>query len=406
MPRDAEPGIELPLEPKSAATAFDPFDPSVVTTPKDRKPRAGIALCLSGGGSRAMLYHAGAILRLAEIGLLGKIDCVSSVSGGSIAAGLLASCWARTGGAPSPDGVCTHVIEPALNLSSKFVDIPAFLVGTLLPWSSPGRQLAKALDEHLYKGFTLGELPQSPEFVINATNIGTGVLWRFSRDFVGDYQVGGGPRPRLRLSTAVAASSAFPPFFTPFTLRFGRGVPWPQNGKLPADRVQPFRRRVDLGDGGIYDNLGLETAWKRFETVLVSDGGGTYRLKPKLPTDVIRLAIRVTETIDHQVRSLRLRHLVENYKPVTKTAPPRRKGALWMIRTPYAKYPNRPAGIDAPEHRTDELALVGTHMRGLDADVARRLVNWGYAISDAAIRSYMQDVELDDPRLPFQAEGI
>ncbi len=28
------------------------------------RPREGVALCLSGGGYRAMLYHAGALLRL------------------------------------------------------------------------------------------------------------------------------------------------------------------------------------------------------------------------------------------------------------------------------------------------------------------------------------------------------
>ncbi len=32
----------------------------------------GIALCLSGGGYRAMLFHAGAIWRLIELGLLRK----------------------------------------------------------------------------------------------------------------------------------------------------------------------------------------------------------------------------------------------------------------------------------------------------------------------------------------------
>jgi hypothetical protein len=35
-----------------------------------------------------------------------------------------------------------------------------------------------------------------------------------------------------------------------------------------------FRGDVVLTDG-VYDNLGLETAWKRYETVLVSDGGGS-----------------------------------------------------------------------------------------------------------------------------------
>jgi NTE family protein len=31
---------------------------------------------------------------------------------------------------------------------------------------------------------------------------------------------------------------------------------------------------VRLSDGGVYDNLSLETAFKRYQTVRVSDGGG------------------------------------------------------------------------------------------------------------------------------------
>src|SRR5258706_7140570 len=55
----------------------------------------GIGLCLSGGGYRAMLFHAGALLRLNEAGLLSKLDRISSVSGGSIAAGALAAACGR-----------------------------------------------------------------------------------------------------------------------------------------------------------------------------------------------------------------------------------------------------------------------------------------------------------------------
>ncbi|RWX58804.1 patatin-like phospholipase family protein, partial [Mesorhizobium sp. M2A.F.Ca.ET.039.01.1.1] len=57
--------------------------------------RYDLGLCLSGGGYRAMLFHAGALCRLNEAGLLQKLDMVSSVSGGSIAAGLLAVLWPR-----------------------------------------------------------------------------------------------------------------------------------------------------------------------------------------------------------------------------------------------------------------------------------------------------------------------
>ena len=70
----------------------------------------GIAVCLSGGGYRAMLFHTGVLWRLFELGLLnpedhsaklpsgqtasiGRLKRVSSVSGGSIISGLLGLKW-------------------------------------------------------------------------------------------------------------------------------------------------------------------------------------------------------------------------------------------------------------------------------------------------------------------------
>jgi hypothetical protein len=48
------------------------------------KAEAGSGIALSGGGFRAMLFHAGALARMNELGLLSKAKCISSVSGGSI----------------------------------------------------------------------------------------------------------------------------------------------------------------------------------------------------------------------------------------------------------------------------------------------------------------------------------
>ena len=59
------------------------------------KPRPGMALCLSGGGYRAMLFHLGTIWRLNQLGLLKQIVRVSSVSGGSITAGMLGMAWKK-----------------------------------------------------------------------------------------------------------------------------------------------------------------------------------------------------------------------------------------------------------------------------------------------------------------------
>ena len=54
-------------------------------------PEEGIALALSGGGFRATLFHIGACWRLLELGVLSKLKRISSVSGGSIFAGVLAA---------------------------------------------------------------------------------------------------------------------------------------------------------------------------------------------------------------------------------------------------------------------------------------------------------------------------
>ena len=49
-----------------------------------RGPRIGLAL--SGGGFRASIFHLGVIRRLEELGIMSRVDVISSVSGGSIIA--------------------------------------------------------------------------------------------------------------------------------------------------------------------------------------------------------------------------------------------------------------------------------------------------------------------------------
>lgn len=43
-----------------------------------------IGLALSGGGSRAMAFHLGCLRALNQLGLLDRIDVLSTVSGGSV----------------------------------------------------------------------------------------------------------------------------------------------------------------------------------------------------------------------------------------------------------------------------------------------------------------------------------
>lgn len=61
---------------------------STYVAPRERK---GLALCLSGGGFRAALFHLGALRRLNELGILSALDTITAVSGGSILAAHLAA---------------------------------------------------------------------------------------------------------------------------------------------------------------------------------------------------------------------------------------------------------------------------------------------------------------------------
>ena len=63
-----------------------PADPEKLSAIDGDKLEDISGLCISGGGYRAMLFHAGAIFRMNELGILSKLARVSSVSGGSMTA--------------------------------------------------------------------------------------------------------------------------------------------------------------------------------------------------------------------------------------------------------------------------------------------------------------------------------
>ena len=100
-----------------------------------RPPQAGIALCLSGGGYRAMLFHLGALVRLNQAGFLNHIDRISSVSGGSIAGGMLGLAWSKL--AFDGNGVATNftdlVTKPLRVLAAHTIDIGSVFSGVFGP---------------------------------------------------------------------------------------------------------------------------------------------------------------------------------------------------------------------------------------------------------------------------------
>jgi NTE family protein len=364
--------------------------------PSDRgqEPTEAWGLCLSGGGYRAMLFHLGALIRLNEARLLSRLERISSVSGGSITAAALGLRW---GDLDWEDGVASDlnvkVIEPVRGLARHTIDLASIVAG-LAPLTSVGERVAHAYREHLFGDATLQALPwePGPRFVVCATNLESGVLFRFSRPYLADWRVGTIPDPGVELADAVAASSAFPPVLSPFEIDLRR-APWKS---VPGNDLvgEEYRGKIALSDGGVYDNLGLETVWKRCRTVLVSDGGGHMSDDPDPPHDWPRQTLRVLNVIDNQVRDLRKRQTVASYELRL------RRGAYWGIRSHVDDY-HLPDALPCPPDKTRVLAEIPTRLKKIDDSHQERLINWGYAICDTALRRWVAP-ELPRPeRLPF-----
>jgi NTE family protein len=374
-------------------TAIDAAAPQA--SEPTEEARQGTALCLSGGGYRAMLFHLGSLLYLNERGWLAKLDRISSVSGGSITAGTLGLHWKDLNFA---QGIATNltevVIKPVRAMAGRTIDFGAILTGVFLPGTVSDRVIS-AYERYLFGNATLQDLPDRPRFVINATSVQSGALIRFSKPYIWDYQVGKIPNPKRRLSEAVAASSAFPPVLSPVTIDVSKETFEPNTG----DTLQrpPYTTTIAATDGGVYDNLGLQTALN-FSCILASDAGGKMQPDPDPKHDWARHSLRMNDIIDNQVRSLRKHALIEALKK-DKT------GAYWGIRTNIDNYaaPNK---LPCPETKTLQLAATPTRLAAVSDVLQERLINWGYAVSDAAMRTHV-DKSLPAPHnFPYPSAGI
>jgi NTE family protein len=218
---------------------------------------------MSGGGFLAMLFHAGALWRLNEFGLLKGLARISSVSGGSITAGLLGLKWSQLAFGNS-DSLRRHVVDPLRDLAARTIDIKAVATGALLPGTIGDRIIAA------YKKFLYGEATlQHP--VWRAMAILSSVYGRLqSRNDQGPHAAARSRRRRIIRVSAVS-------FACNSRAQLGDVCA----GSGTDLQYEPFTTEVVLTDGGVYDNLGLETAWKRYDSILVSDAGGKLQAPTK-----------------------------------------------------------------------------------------------------------------------------
>jgi NTE family protein len=269
-------------------------------------------------------------------------------------------------------------LKPILQQAQAAIDYESIALG-LLPWDSSFRQVADSYRSNITGPRTLQDLPPQPEFVFNTTSLMSGRDWRFSRDCAGDWRVGIIASPPFSLAEVIAASSAFPPFLSPayFDLK-GLQVSAP-TGKEDLNR-SPFTEKAVVSDGGVYDNMGLEPAWKRYRTLLVSNAGRPFADLESPPTDWLNQMRRVVDITMDQDQALRERILVYAYHAKFRI------GALWGFNI-KADGPNgRPPLLTADEF--SEAKAIRTRLNYFTPHEQALLLKAGYAHAEASLRKW------------------
>jgi NTE family protein len=370
--------------------------------PAPPPPATGVplALAFSGGGFRASLAALGVLRFVADSGLLGRVRYVSSVSGGSVAHGLLARHYDELEREEfRPEALDRVVINPFIDRISRHSLIWALLLNV---WKIIGPKtrtqlLADTFADWFYGQRRLDELSPSCRFVFNAADLTTGVRFGFERDVFGDYVLGRRVTDgsTLRLADAVAASAAFPGAFAPLVLGnydFPCG-----DGRVPR-----------LLDGGAYDNLGLEAVDDVSRAVedhpqaflLAINAGGLFHTGRFGGLPFFRNLVRVNSLLYRQSTTLRMREMVGRFQAFERARSQGqpipdwgRFGVLFSLATTF-KTPNQEWVDGRPED--DELrlklALVKTTFARFEAELCRQLVYRGWWLAGCSVATFHRDL--------------
>lgn len=374
-------------------------------------------LALSGGGFRATLYALGTLWRMNEDGLLTELDTVTSVSGGSIAAGLLMLKWEKltfeeidaSKGRYRATNFKEVIADPLIifcsqTITNKFL----ILLHTLNPTTTAVIEVRKKYEALLFGKTRLCDIPNNPlapEFIFYGTNLDTGASVRISKCEIRDYKIGSASDHGITLAQAIAISSGFPPFLAPIRLC---GKDWTWNDTLyshiSAEQILKLREHLNLCDGGLYDNMGLEMIWKHgaekeYNSVFCCDAGALLSLPwhgwLKTIKSKFGLSLRMTDIMINQQRALRKRMLMRNYIEGEYN------GSYWSISSKVKNFKTiNPLLSESEAKQYRHLSNLGTQLDRFSDTDNRMLINLGFCHADMSMRlSY--DKTLIRPLLPF-----
>lgn len=282
-----------------------------------------IGMALSGGGVRASVFHLGVLARLAADNLLENVTFISTVSGGTLVTGLIYSIsdnrW------PTSE-VFLNYSEPQAKYYLTTFDLQKDVImrSIMRPWYLlQGRAKVVSLSMQHCWGVSgrLNDIPLEPRWVLNATTYETGRNWRFiPQKRMGDYIANYVKEPDILLSDAMAASAAYPGLIGPLRLDTKKYEWFNYEGKREVPAEQPFKT-LHLWDGGLYDNLGMESLFKlqgstyrdEINFLLASDASPGITLE-RHPFLLSKRAFRLVGIAMDQVRGLRARTLVNYFE--------------------------------------------------------------------------------------------
>ncbi|WP_080404880.1 patatin-like phospholipase family protein [Burkholderia ubonensis] len=288
--------------------------------------RGRIGLALSGGGVRAMAFHAGVLQWLATQSLLESVTAVSTVSGGTLFTGLVyrLSDWQW----PSSEHYLKHVLPEIRNVLTTVClqrEAKLLLLTSPANWRylfNRANVLALALQRRWNIDISVDDLSSSCEWSINGTTAETGRRFRFKQGRCGDYEVGYASSTKFALAEAMAASAAYPLLIGPLRIDATK-FEWykrPAWGGTVTDEqpIAPRYASLHVMDGGIYDNLGMEplfdtgnqTLKSGIDFLVVSDAGAILLREPLAPQWRLRRLSRIAEIAMDQTRALRIRPFI------------------------------------------------------------------------------------------------
>lgn len=310
---------------------------------KDRKK---IGLALSGGGYRAAAYHIGTLKALRKLGILDKVDVISSISGGSIIAAYYATHKAEFADLDNfaipfqkklrhgPFYIvlaalvmyfflmCVLICELIMVWRCECICICvqglvtiifAVLIGAMLvnhnKWFPSSRIVQWYYDKHFFGKKKLKDLPDSPLLAINSTEVSQNQLLTFSKLKVAcgkKYEKGTIVPDEIPISLAVMASSAYP-LFSPVTI----------SNKYFAEGKKEEESPV-LIDGGIYDNQGLhklnegKSDYQTFFSIV--SNAGVAEMNNEGTGNVLTLLYKVMELLMNRIEKMQMRSAL--YMPI------------------------------------------------------------------------------------------